>query len=61
MFAAMTRAAGRWRPIKITAFERRQMDAVRKELDQEYEAQFGLAKQSSKEKTAEKLSSSSRT
>jgi hypothetical protein len=61
MFAVMTRAAGRWRPIKTTAFERRQMEAVRKELDQEYEAQSGLAKQSSKETTANKLSSSSRT
>jgi transposase-like protein len=61
MFAAMTRAAERWRPIKISAFERRQMEAVRKELDQEYEAQTGLAKQSSKETTADKLSSSSRT
>ena len=61
MFAAMIRAAERWRPIKITAFERRQMEAVRKELDQEYEANTGLAKQTSKETTADKLSSSSRT
>jgi len=61
MFAAMTRAAERWRPIKISAFERRQMEAVRKELDQEYEAQSGLAKQSSKDTAADKLSSRSRT
>src|SRR3546814_13634615 len=42
MFAAMTRAAERWRAIKITDFERRQMAALRAELDQEYEAQTGL-------------------
>ena len=61
MFGAMIRAAERWRPIKITLFERRQMEATRKELDQEYEAQNGLAKQSSKETVPEKLPSSSRT
>jgi hypothetical protein len=44
MFAAMTRAAERWRAIKITDFERRQMAALRQELDQEYGAQTGLAK-----------------
>ena len=38
MFAAMTRAAERWRSIRITAFERRQMDALHKDLDQDYEA-----------------------
>jgi hypothetical protein len=38
MFGAMIRAAERWRAIKVTDFERRQMAAVRQELDQEYEA-----------------------
>ena len=61
MFAAMIRAAERWRPIKVSAFERRQMQAVREELDHEYEAQTGLAKQPSTEATADNLSSSSRT
>jgi len=61
MFAAMTRAAERWRAVKITDFERRQMMAVRAELDQEYEAQTGLAKQSSKGPSVDNLSSSSRT
>jgi hypothetical protein len=32
------RAAERWRAIKVTDFERRQMAAVRQELDQKYEA-----------------------
>jgi transposase-like protein len=61
MFGAMTRTADRWRPIKITTFEQRQMDAVRKELDHEYEAQTGLAKQSPEEAIANKLSSRNRT
>jgi hypothetical protein len=39
MFGAMIRAAERWRAIRITDFERRQMTAVRQELDQEYEAE----------------------
>jgi hypothetical protein len=37
------------------------MAAVRKELDHEYEAQSGLAKQPSKGLAADKLSSSSQT
>ncbi len=61
MFDAMTRAAERWRAVKITDFERRQMIAVRAELDQEYETQTGLAKQTSKGLSADNLSSSSRT
>ena len=42
MFGAMTRAAERWRSIKITEFERRQMTALRQELDHDYEASVGL-------------------
>ena len=61
MFAAMTRAGERWRSIKITDFERRQMAAVRGELDQEYEARTGLAKQISKDTKPAKLSSKPRT
>ncbi|MGB6428247.1 MAG: IS256 family transposase [Methyloceanibacter sp.] len=61
MFAAMTRAAERWRAIKITDFERHQMKALREDLETEYKAQTGLAKQSSKDKAAENLSSNSRT
>jgi hypothetical protein len=48
MFAAMTRAATRWRAIEITDFERRQMAALRKELDQACGAQSGLTKPTSK-------------
>ena len=42
MFGALIRAAERWRSLKVTEFEHRQITAVRKELDQEYEAQVGL-------------------
>ncbi len=61
MFAAMTRAAERWRAVKITDFERRQMAALRAELDQEYEAHNGLKHGASKAKPQPKLSSRSRT
>ncbi len=61
MFGAMSRAAERWRAVKITDFERRQMAAVRAELDTEYEAQTGLDKPNPKEKRSNKLSSRSRT
>ena len=60
-FGAMTRAAGRWRAIKITDFECRQMAALRQELDQEYEAQTGLAKPNSKGASRNEISSRSRT
>ena len=61
MFGAMIRAAERWRAIKVTDFERRQMTAVRRELDQEYEARNGLTKTPSADASDTKLSSSSRT
>ncbi len=61
MFGAMIRAAERWRNIKVTEFERRQMAAVRKELDELYEAESGLNKPVSKEASPSKLSSKSRT
>jgi len=37
MFAAMTRAAERWRALRFTDFERRQIAVLRKELDDEYQ------------------------
>jgi hypothetical protein len=43
------RAGERWRSIKVSEFEHRQITAVRKELDQEYEAQVGLKTQLSKD------------
>jgi len=61
MFAAMTRAAERWRAVKITDFERRQMAALRTEIDQEYEAHNGLTQGASKAQPQTQLSSKSRT
>jgi hypothetical protein len=57
----MTRAAERWRAVKITDFERRQMAALRQELDEEYEATIGLKKGASKAKPQTQLSSTSQT
>jgi hypothetical protein len=38
MFGALIHTAEQWKTIKVTEFERRQIIAVRKETDQEYEA-----------------------
>ncbi|HEY1863295.1 MAG TPA: IS256 family transposase [Roseiarcus sp.] len=38
MFGALIRAAERWRGLRFTEFELRQLAALRKELDEEYEA-----------------------
>jgi len=38
MFGALVRAAERWRALRFTEFELRQIAAVRKDLDAEYEA-----------------------
>ena len=42
MFGAMIRAAERWRASSVNDLERRQMDAVKRELDQEYDDRNGL-------------------
>ena len=61
MFGAMIRAAERWRAIEVTDFERRQMAAVRQELDQEYEAAIATPASSSARSSPADLSSRSRT
>jgi hypothetical protein len=61
MFGALIRTAERWRSIKVTELERRQMASVRKELDREYEAMVGLNVNSSKNEIQVRQSSSSRT
>ena len=60
MFSAMTRAAERWHAVRITDFERRQMAAVKRELDQEYEARIGLTKPST-DASKTRISSTHRT
>jgi putative transposase len=61
MFGAMTRAAERWRSIRITEFERRQMGALRQELDHDYEAAVGLEPTRSKPAPATRIPSNVRT
>jgi putative transposase len=61
MFGALIRAADRWRSVKISEFERRQLAAVKKELDQEYEAMAGLDAKPSKDGNPARKSSNSRT
>jgi transposase-like protein len=61
MFGAMTRAAERWRSIRFTEFERRQIDAVRKELSQEYEATDTTSPTAQQAQHVTPISSTSRT
>jgi hypothetical protein len=60
-FGALMRAAERWRSIKLTEFERRQMAGVRKEFDQEYGAAVGPNIQPSKGAAQANISSNSQT
>jgi len=60
MFGALIRAAERWKSIKVTEFERRQLSAVKKEIDKEYETQVGLDRKTSKA-ASRKISSSAQT
>jgi putative transposase len=39
MYAALVRAAERWRGIRITEFEQRQLSAIRNELDRAHAEQ----------------------
>ena len=61
MFGAMIRAAERWRAIRVSELERRQMRAAREELNQEYEAQNGLDTKTSAPEHRVKISSTART
>jgi putative transposase len=61
MFGAMIRAAERWRAVKVTEFERRQLAAVKRDLDQEYEARTGLKTEPSSADSRTQISSTSRT
>ena len=61
MFAAMTRAAERWRAVKISDFERRQMAALRQELDQEYKDRNNIQNRSSREANSKQIPSNSQT
>ena len=57
MFAAMTRASEKWRPIAVTGFELRRLGQVRKDLDEEYERANGPLSSPKTEARPSKLSS----
>jgi transposase-like protein len=61
MFAAMTRAAERWRALRFTDFERRQIAVLRKELDDEYQDTITPRPSLSAPQNPSRISSSSRT
>ena len=61
MFGAMTRAAERWRRVRFTEFERRQIEAVRQELHAEYETAITTRHASQQARTTTGISSHSRT
>jgi transposase-like protein len=61
MFGAMTRAAERWRSIRFTEFERRQIEAVRQELHAEYKAADTISPAAQQAHPVTGFSSSSRT
>jgi putative transposase len=54
MFGAFIRAADRWRGLRFTEFELRQIAAVRKELDQEYHASITPLARSSQPRVSSK-------
>ncbi len=61
MYAALIRAAERWRGIKITEFEQRQLKAIREEIDQDFTARNGPATGTTVTVAPTRLSSNDRT
>ena len=61
MFSAMLRAAERWQSIRMTSFERRQMDSIRQDLNAEYEEQCRSPEQQPKTPRSSQESSKSQT
>jgi putative transposase len=61
MYAALIRAAERWRGIKITEFEQRQLKAIREEIDQDFTARNAPAAGATVTVAPTRLSSNDRT
>jgi hypothetical protein len=61
MYAALIRAAERWRGIKFTEFERRQLKAIRDEIDGDFGARNAPATNPSVTASPTRLSSKDRT
>jgi len=61
MFAALIRAAERWRGIRMSEFETRQLEAIRSELDGEHARRTAPVARSSEAKSPSSISSRLRT
>jgi transposase-like protein len=61
MYAALIRAAERWRGIRVTEFERRQLKAIRDELDRDHAERTAPAVRSNITAPQSRLSSKDRT
>jgi len=61
MYAALIRAAERWRGIRITEFERRQLKAIRNEIDRDFDARTAPATTATVTASPTRLSSKDRT
>jgi putative transposase len=61
MYAALIRAAKRWRGIRITEFEQRQLKAIRDEIDNEFAARNASVTSATITAAPPRLSSNDRT
>jgi putative transposase len=61
MYAALIRAAERWRGIKIAEFEQRQLKAIREEIDKDFTARNAPVTNATLTTAPTRLSSSDRT
>ena len=61
MYAALIRAAERWRATRITEFERRQLKAIRNEIDRDFDARTAPATTATVSASPTRLSSKDRT
>ncbi len=61
MYAALIRAAERWHGVKMTDFEKRQLAALRAELDHEFTTRTAPVVRAKVTATPTQLSSKSRT
>jgi putative transposase len=60
MYGAMIRAAERWRGVRMSDFELRQMKALQEELNSEYEATLQTASSTSSDAFRQKIPSRNR-
>ena len=61
MYAALIRASERWRGVRLTPFETRQLEAIRAELDEEHAKRTAPAVRSSEARSPSSISSKIRT